>query len=405
MVAHEAALGASRRPGRGSSRRSPAGDRHVTADGHAALPPFGRRSQGVNRSDDPSRRTSQPRAAPFRFCNRRRYRLCRSRRRVTAHTGDRPGPAPARAPGDRAARCPPSRARAVATCERSSWVVARSCSSPHSSWPRWAPSWCSCTPTTPATRGSREPGARAGPGGQVQDRGRHDRCRSLDRRRLRAAGDPAAVDVVPGALSDATPLADLVAIAPIFAGQQIIAAQWGTTGQTTGLSIPDGKIALSVQLGDPERVAGFIAPGSTVAIFATGGPKVQALLSNIPVIGVGPSGSVPAAAPTARPTATSSRSPRRSSRSRSPRQEAREDHLRAGQGRPGHLHGPLPRPHERQLQGRRGRSRRRRRQPVPLILRRTHRAHPHRGRGHCTHDCDRRVRPAGRRGHQGRPRP
>ena len=100
-------------------------------------------------------------------------------------------------------------------------------------------------------------------------------------------------NVVPGALSDATPLADLAAIAPIFAGQQIIAAQWGSTGQTTGLSIPDGKIALSVQLGDPERVAGFIAPGSTVAIFATGGPKVQTLLTNIPVIGVGPSGSVP----------------------------------------------------------------------------------------------------------------
>jgi pilus assembly protein CpaB len=101
------------------------------------------------------------------------------------------------------------------------------------------------------------------------------------------------VNVVPGALSDATPLADLTAIAPIFTGQQIISAQWGSTGQTTGLSIPEGKVALSVQLGDPERVAGFIAPGSTVAIFATGGPKVQTLLSNIQVIGVGPSGSVP----------------------------------------------------------------------------------------------------------------
>ncbi len=100
-------------------------------------------------------------------------------------------------------------------------------------------------------------------------------------------------NVVEGALSDATPLADLAAIAPIFAGQQIIAAQWGSTGQTSGLSIPVGKIAMSVQLGDPERVAGFIAPGSTVAIFATGGPSVQALLTNIPVIGVGPSGSVP----------------------------------------------------------------------------------------------------------------
>jgi pilus assembly protein CpaB len=100
-------------------------------------------------------------------------------------------------------------------------------------------------------------------------------------------------NVVEGALSDATPIADLVAVAPIFTGQQIIAAQWGATGQTSGLSIPDGKIAISVQLGDPERVAGFIAPGATVAIFATGGPSVQVLLTNIPVIGVGPASSVP----------------------------------------------------------------------------------------------------------------
>ncbi len=104
----------------------------------------------------------------------------------------------------------------------------------------------------------------------------------------------ARANVVEGALSDATPLADLVAIAPIFPGQQIISAQWGATGQTSGLSIPEGKVALSIQLGDPERVAGFITPGSTVAIFATGGPQVRALLAGVSVIGVGPSGSVPA---------------------------------------------------------------------------------------------------------------
>lgn len=101
------------------------------------------------------------------------------------------------------------------------------------------------------------------------------------------------INVVPGALSDAAPLSSLSALTTIFPGQQIISAQWGSTGQTTGLAIPDGKIAMSVQLGDPERVAGFIAPGSKVAIFATGGPQVRTLLANIPVIGVGPSGSVP----------------------------------------------------------------------------------------------------------------
>jgi pilus assembly protein CpaB len=101
------------------------------------------------------------------------------------------------------------------------------------------------------------------------------------------------VNVVPGALSDAAPLSNLSALTTIFPGQQIISPQWGSTGQTTGLAIPDGKIAMSVQLGDPERVAGFIAPGSKIAIFATGGPQVRTLLAGIPVIGVGPSGSVP----------------------------------------------------------------------------------------------------------------
>jgi pilus assembly protein CpaB len=100
-------------------------------------------------------------------------------------------------------------------------------------------------------------------------------------------------NVVPGALSDATPLTDLVALASIFPGQQIIAAQWGATGQTTGLAIPDGKVAMSIQLGDPERVAGFIAPGSTVAIFATGGPAVRTLLAGVEVIAVGPSVGAP----------------------------------------------------------------------------------------------------------------
>ncbi|HET7902566.1 MAG TPA: RcpC/CpaB family pilus assembly protein, partial [Candidatus Nanopelagicales bacterium] len=52
-------------------------------------------------------------------------------------------------------------------------------------------------------------------------------------------------------------------------------------------------------LGDPERVAGFVAPGSTVAIFVSGTgttttgsqaalPSVKLLLQNITVLAVGP---------------------------------------------------------------------------------------------------------------------
>lgn len=96
--------------------------------------------------------------------------------------------------------------------------------------------------------------------------------------------------VVAGVLSDAAPLQDLVSLVTVYPGQQIIAQQWGSEGQLTRLPLPKGKIALSLQLGDPERVAGFVAPGSTVAIFATGGPTVRTLLTDITVIGVGASG-------------------------------------------------------------------------------------------------------------------
>ena len=47
-------------------------------------------------------------------------------------------------------------------------------------------------------------------------------------------------NVVPGALSDAAPLASLVALVPIFPGQQIIGQQWGATASTGGLAVPAG---------------------------------------------------------------------------------------------------------------------------------------------------------------------
>ncbi|HEY3530144.1 MAG TPA: Flp pilus assembly protein CpaB [Nocardioides sp.] len=59
---------------------------------------------------------------------------------------------------------------------------------------------------------------------------------------------------------------------PIFAGQQILTAQFGSTvaQTTTSLPIPKGMIAISVNLTDPDRVAGNIQNGSDVAIFVTG---------------------------------------------------------------------------------------------------------------------------------------
>ncbi|HEY7857147.1 MAG TPA: Flp pilus assembly protein CpaB [Candidatus Nanopelagicales bacterium] len=102
-----------------------------------------------------------------------------------------------------------------------------------------------------------------------------------------------AADVVPGALSDATPIAGLVATIPVFPGQQIISAQWGATALTSGLTVAPGQVAVSVQLGDPQRVAGFLSPGSEIAVIASGldanqKPFTRTLLSKVAVIGVGP---------------------------------------------------------------------------------------------------------------------
>jgi pilus assembly protein CpaB len=110
--------------------------------------------------------------------------------------------------------------------------------------------------------------------------------------------------VVPGALSDATPLAGLVALVPIFPGQQIISAQWGAAAQTSGLPLPPGDVAISVQLGDTQRVAGFVSPGSNVAIFVSGTikppagstaaatPVVRTLFASVQVLAVGPTTTV-----------------------------------------------------------------------------------------------------------------
>ncbi len=105
--------------------------------------------------------------------------------------------------------------------------------------------------------------------------------------------------VAQGALSDITPVENQVALAPIFAGEQILQQQFGAPGSQATLPIPAGKVAVSVQLGDPERVAGFVTSGSHVAVFATvasaagtagaQGNLTQVLLPDVLVVGVGSS--------------------------------------------------------------------------------------------------------------------
>ncbi len=105
--------------------------------------------------------------------------------------------------------------------------------------------------------------------------------------------------VVAGALTSVDGLGDKVSLAPIYPGEQILASNFGTTAASLQtLPIPEGMLAVSVELTDPARVAGFVTPGSHVAIFvssaatATGSPtdtpdSTRILIPDATVIGVG----------------------------------------------------------------------------------------------------------------------
>ena len=98
-------------------------------------------------------------------------------------------------------------------------------------------------------------------------------------------------DLLPDALTGIEPIAGKVAVAPIYPGEQLITSKFGATGSSSGLTIPKGKIAISVNLTDPARVAGFVNPGDKVAIFMSGsgggGTFSRMLLGNVQVIGAG----------------------------------------------------------------------------------------------------------------------
>lgn len=84
------------------------------------------------------------------------------------------------------------------------------------------------------------------------------------------------------------PAAD-VALTNIYPGQQIISNNWGGGGALSNstLNIPKGEVAITLSLGDPNRVAGFVDPGNHVAIFATNSKSSGLLLADMQVIAVG----------------------------------------------------------------------------------------------------------------------
>jgi pilus assembly protein CpaB len=111
--------------------------------------------------------------------------------------------------------------------------------------------------------------------------------------------------LIEGYQTTTTALKGKIASVQIFAGQQIITSQWGdgsNVSASTNLPIPKGMIAISVQLSDPDRVAGNVYAGSRVAIFTTGlggpgkpakaptagkGDETALMLPNVLVLNVG----------------------------------------------------------------------------------------------------------------------
>jgi pilus assembly protein CpaB len=85
-----------------------------------------------------------------------------------------------------------------------------------------------------------------------------------------ALGTVPHADVLTGAVNTTSGMDNEVALTTIYPGEQIISSKFGAPGEQKVLTIPDGDIAISVSLSDTGRVAGFVSPGSDVAIFLTG---------------------------------------------------------------------------------------------------------------------------------------
>jgi pilus assembly protein CpaB len=99
--------------------------------------------------------------------------------------------------------------------------------------------------------------------------------------------------VLPGAVNSTTGMEKEVALSTVYPNEQIITGKFGSSGDQQTLTIPDGNIAISVNLSDTGRVAGFVSPGAEVAIFSNatsetaGVDSARLLLPKVSVIAVG----------------------------------------------------------------------------------------------------------------------
>ncbi|MEO5850924.1 MAG: Flp pilus assembly protein CpaB [Nocardioides sp.] len=99
--------------------------------------------------------------------------------------------------------------------------------------------------------------------------------------------------VLADALDSTTTLTGKVAVTRISSGEQIVSSKFGGAAENTALQITKGDMAISINLSDPARVAGFVNPGSEVTIFLNGTEQAtqetftRMLLPRVTVLGVG----------------------------------------------------------------------------------------------------------------------
>jgi pilus assembly protein CpaB len=82
--------------------------------------------------------------------------------------------------------------------------------------------------------------------------------------------DVPAEERLDGALVSIGESGGLVALSTIYPNEQVTTSKFGTPGEQQALTVPKGSFAISVNLSDTGRVAGFVSPGSEVALFLNG---------------------------------------------------------------------------------------------------------------------------------------
>lgn len=100
-----------------------------------------------------------------------------------------------------------------------------------------------------------------------------------------------------GASESSEPLRGQVALTTLYPGEQLIPLKFGGADEVEAaatLPIPEGKIAISVEVEDAARVGDFIRPGAQITIFLTQeGTSTRVLLERVTVLAVGRTTSVP----------------------------------------------------------------------------------------------------------------